>query len=328
MATGYLRIRTENNSEKEKRVDAKMMYLILIVGMLFLVKGADFFVDGSASVAKILKVPSLIIGLTIVALGTSLPEASVSITASIAGNNELALSNVVGSNIFNTLVVVGCSAMIAPFVMHRDIVKRDLIINLIVSVALCAFMFDGVLSRLDGILLLIGLVAFMLILIRSALRYRVEEEMVEALPIGKSIILIIIGVAAIILGGNFVVSGASDIARQWGMSDTLIGLTIVSIGTSLPELVTSVVAARKGESSLSLGNAIGSNILNILFILGISGTLTPIAVIPENIIDVAVLIGVALFVLILARFNDKMTRMKAAVFIGLYAIYMAYIIAR
>lgn len=305
-----------------------MMYLILIVGMLFLVKGADFFVDGSASVAKILKVPSLIIGLTIVALGTSLPEASVSITAGMAGNNELALSNVVGSNIFNTLVVVGCSAMIAPFVMHRDIVKRDLIINLIVSVALCAFMFDGVLSRLDGILLLIGLVAFMLILIRSALRYRVEEEIVEALPIGKSIILIIIGVAAIILGGNFVVSGASDIARQWGMSDTLIGLTIVSIGTSLPELVTSVVAARKGESSLSLGNAIGSNILNILFILGISGTLTPIAVIPENIIDVAVLIGVALFVLILARFNDKMTRMKAAVFIGLYAIYMAYIIAR
>ena len=305
-----------------------MMYLILIVGMLFLVKGADFFVDGSASVAKILKVPSLIIGLTIVALGTSLPEASVSITAGMAGNNELALSNVVGSNIFNTLVVVGCSAMIAPFVMHRDIVKRDLIINLIVSVALCAFMFDGVLSRLDGILLLIGLVAFMLILIRSALRYRVEEETVEALPIGKSIILIIIGVAAIILGGNFVVSGASDIARQWGMSDTLIGLTIVSIGTSLPELVTSVVAARKGESSLSLGNAIGSNILNILFILGISGTLTPIAVIPENIIDVAVLIGVALFVLILARFNDKMTRMKATVFIGLYAIYMAYIIAR
>ena len=305
-----------------------MMYLILIVGMLFLVKGADFFVDGSASVAKILKVPSLIIGLTIVALGTSLPEASVSITAGMAGNNELALSNVVGSNIFNTLVVVGCSAMIAPFVMHRDIVKRDLIINLIVSVALCAFMFDGVLSRLDGILLLIGLVAFMLILIRSALRYRVEEETVEALPIGKSIILIIIGVVAIILGGNFVVSGASDIARQWGMSDTLIGLTIVSIGTSLPELVTSVVAARKGESSLSLGNAIGSNILNILFILGISGTLTPIAVIPENIIDVAVLIGVALFVLILARFNVKMTRMKAAVFIGLYAIYMAYIIAR
>ena len=284
--------------------------------------------DGSASVAKILKVPSLIIGLTIVALGTSLPEASVSITASIAGNNELALSNIIGSNIFNTLVVVGCSAMIAPFIMDRDIIKRDLIINLIVSVSLCLFIFDGILGRMDGVLLLIGLVTFMMVLIRSVMRYDVEEEIGESFSISKSIILIVIGVVAIILGGNFVVNGASDIARQWGMSETLIGLTIVSIGTSLPELVTSVVAARKGESSLSLGNAIGSNILNVLFILGISGTLTPIAAVSENIIDVAVLIGIAVFILILSRFNDKMTRTKAAIFIGLYAIYMIYIIVR
>ena len=305
-----------------------MMYVVLIAGMLLLVKGADYFVDGSASVAKILKVPSLIIGLTIVALGTSLLEASVSITASIAGNNELALSNIIGSNIFNTLVVVGCSAMIAPFIMDRDIIKRDLIINLIVSVSLCLFIFDGILGRMDGILLLIGLVTFMMVLIRSVMRYDVEEEIGESFSISKSIILIVIGVVAIILGGNFVVNGASDIARQWGMSETLIGLTIVSIGTSLPELVTSVVAARKGESSLSLGNAIGSNILNVLFILGISGTLTPIAAISENIIDVAVLIGIAVFILILSRFNDKMTRTKAAIFIGLYAIYMIYIIVR
>lgn len=304
------------------------MYVVLIAGMLLLVKGADYFVDGSASVAKILKVPSLIIGLTIVALGTSLPEASVSITASIAGNNELALSNIIGSNIFNTLVVVGCSAMIAPFIMDRDIIKRDLIINLIVSVSLCLFIFDGILGRMDGILLLIGLVTVMMVLIRSVMRYDVEEEIGESFSISKSIILIVIGVVAIILGGNFVVNGASDIARQWGMSETLIGLTIVSIGTSLPELVTSVVAARKGESSLSLGNAIGSNILNVLFILGISGTLTPIAAVSENIIDVAVLIGIAVFILILSRFNDKMTRTKAAIFIGLYAIYMIYIIVR
>ena len=304
------------------------MYVVLIAGMLLLVKGADYFVDGSASVAKILKVPSLIIGLTIVALGTSLPEASVSITASIAGNNELALSNIIGSNIFNTLVVVGCSAMIAPFIMDRDIIKRDLIINLIVSVSLCLFIFDGILGRMDGILLLIGLVTFMMVLIRSVMRYDVEEEIGESFSISKSIILIVIGVVAIILGGNFVVNGASDIARQWGMSETLIGLTIVSIGTSLPELVTSVVAARKGESSLSLGNAIGSNILNVLFILGISGTLPPIAAVSENIIDVAVLIGIAVFILILSRFNDKMTRTKAAIFIGLYAIYMIYIIVR
>ena len=283
-----------------------MMYVVLIAGMLLLVKGADYFVYGSASVAKILKVPSLIIGLTIVALGTSLPEASVSITASIAGNNELALSNIIGSNIFNTLVVVGCSAMIAPFIMDRDIIKRDLIINLIVSVSLCLFIFDGILGRMDGILLLIGLVTFMMVLIRSVMRYDVEEEIGESFSISKSIILIVIGVVAIILGGNFVVNGASDIARQWGMSETLIGLTIVSIGTSLPELVTSVVAARKGESSLSLGNAIGSNILNVLFILGISGTLTPIAAVSENIIDVAVLIGIAVFILLFLRVRCRL----------------------
>ena len=170
-----------------------MMYVVLIAGMLLLVKGADYFVDGSASVAKILKVPSLIIGLTIVALGTSLPEASVSITASIAGNNELALSNIIGSNIFNTLVVVGCSAMIAPFIMDRDIIKRDLIINLIVSVSLCLFIFDGILGRMDGILLLIGLVTFMMVLIRSVMRYDVEEEIGESFSISKSIILIVIG---------------------------------------------------------------------------------------------------------------------------------------
>ena len=137
--------------------------------------------------------------------------------------------------------------------MDRDIIKRDLIINLIVSVSLCLFIFDGILGRMDGILLLIGLVTFMMVLIRSVMRYDVEEEIGESFSISKSIILIVIGVVAIILGGNFVVNGASDIARQWGMSETLIGLTIVSIGTSLPELVTSVVAARKGESSLSLG---------------------------------------------------------------------------
>lgn len=193
-----------------------MMYVVLIAGMLLLVKGADYFVDGSASVAKILKVPSLIIGLTIVALGTSLPEASVSITASIAGNNELALSNIIGSNIFNTLVVVGCSAMIAPFIMDRDIIKRDLIINLIVSVSLCLFIFDGILGRMDGVLLLIGLVTFMMVLIRSVMRYDVEEEIGESFSISKSIILIVIGVVAIILGGNFVVNGASDIAPSVG----------------------------------------------------------------------------------------------------------------
>lgn len=305
-----------------------MAYLILIVGMFFLIKGADFFVDGSSSVAKIMKVPSVIIGLTIVALGTSLPEASVSITASIAGNNELALSNVVGSNIFNTLVVVGCSALITPFIMDKDIVKRDLLINILSSVALLALVLDGVLGRVDGVLLLVGLVGFLAILIRSAMKNRITEEVGEVLPLSKSLLFIVGGIITIILGGKLVVDSATIIAQHLGMSDTLIGLTIVSIGTSLPELVTSVVAARKGESGLSLGNAIGSNIMNILFILGISGSLTPIAVISENIIDMAVLIGVAVFVFILAKISDKMTRAKGIAFMGIYGVYLAYIIMR
>ena len=231
-----------------------MAYLILIVGMFFLIKGADFFVDGSSSVAKIMKVPSVIIGLTIVALGTSLPEASVSITASIAGNNELALSNVVGSNIFNTLVVVGCSALITPFIMDRDIVKRDLLINILSSVVLFVLVLDGVLGRVDGVLLLVGLAGFLAILIRSAMKNRITEEVGEVLPLGKSVLFIVGGIITIILGGKLVVDSATIIAQHLGMSDTLIGLTVVSIGTSLPELVTSVVAARKGESGLSLGN--------------------------------------------------------------------------
>lgn len=305
-----------------------MAYLILIVGMFFLIKGADFFVDGSSSVAKIMKVPSVIIGLTIVALGTSLPEASVSITASIAGNNELALSNVVGSNIFNTLVVVGCSALITPFIMDRDIVKRDLLINILSSVALLVLVLDGVLGRVDGVLLLVGLAGFLAILIRSAMKNRITEEVGEVLPLGKSVLFIVGGIITIILGGKLVVDSATIIAQHLGMSDTLIGLTIVSIGTSLPELVTSVVAARKGESGLSLGNAIGSNIMNILFILGVSGALTPIAVISENIIDMAVLIGVAVFVFILAKISDKMTRAKGIAFMGIYGVYLAYIIMR
>ncbi len=305
-----------------------MAYLILIVGMFFLIKGADFFVDGSSSVAKIMKVPSVIIGLTIVALGTSLPEASVSITASIAGNNELALSNVVGSNIFNTLVVVGCSALITPFIMDRDIVKRDLLINILSSVALLVLVLDGVLGRVDGVLLLVGLAGFLAILIRSAMKNRITEEVGEVLPLGKSVLFIVGGIITIILGGKLVVDSATIIAQHLGMSDTLIGLTVVSIGTSLPELVTSVVAARKGESGLSLGNAIGSNIMNILFILGVSGALTPIAVISENIIDMAVLIGVAVFVFILAKISDKMTRAKGIAFMGIYGVYLAYIIMR
>lgn len=305
-----------------------MEYILLIVGMFLLIKGADFFVDGSASVARRFHVPSVIIGLTIVALGTSLPEASVSINASIIGSNEIAISNIVGSNIFNTLVVVGCSALIAPFVMDSIIVKRDLYINILASLALAFFVLNGVLGRAEGLIFLAGLIVFLFMLIRSALNGRVHDEDVQVLSLPKCAIFIIGGVAAIIIGGNVVVDSATVIAANFGMSDTLIGLTIVSIGTSLPELVTSVVAAKKNESGLSLGNAIGSNILNILFILGTSSTLHPILATVQNRIDAWILVAVAVFMLALSKISDQMSRKRGVLMIAIYVIYMIYIIVR
>ncbi len=305
-----------------------MVFILLIVGMALLMKGADFFVDGSASVARKLKVPSVIIGLTIVALGTSLPEASVSITAGLMGSNEIAISNIVGSNIFNTLVVVGTSACIAPFIMDKEILSRDLIINILVSIILSIFVLNGMLNRYEGILFLVGLAFYIYILVRAAQKNRVEEEEREILSTTKCILYIVIGVACIIFGGDITVDSAKKIAAMLGMSDTLIGLTVVSIGTSLPELVTSVVAAKKGESGLSLGNAIGSNIMNILFILGASSSLHPISATTQNITDAFILIGVALFIFVMSKRSDKMTRQRGVLMIGIYVIYTIYICMR
>lgn len=305
-----------------------MVFILLVVGMALLMKGADFFVDGSASVARKLKVPSVIIGLTIVALGTSLPEASVSITAGLMGSNEIAISNIVGSNIFNTLVVVGTSACIAPFIMDKEILSRDLIINILVSIILSIFVLNGMLNRYEGILFLVGLAFYIYTLVRAAQKNRVEEEEQEILSTTKCILYIVVGVACIIFGGDITVDSAKKIAAMLGMSDTLIGLTVVSIGTSLPELVTSVVAAKKGESGLSLGNAIGSNIMNILFILGASSSLHPISATTQNITDAFILIGVALFIFVMSKRSDKMTCQRGILMIGIYVIYTIYICMR
>ena len=305
-----------------------MVFILLVVGMALLMKGADFFVDGSASVARKLKVPSVIIGLTIVALGTSLPEASVSITAGLMGSNEIAISNIVGSNIFNTLVVVGTSACIAPFIMDKEILSRDLIINILVSIILSIFVLNGMLNRYEGILFLVGLALYIYTLVRAAQKNRVEEEEQEILSTTKCILYIVVGVACIIFGGDITVDSAKKIAAMLGMSDTLIGLTVVSIGTSLPELVTSVVAAKKGESGLSLGNAIGSNIMNILFILGVSSSLHPISATIQNIMDAFILIGVALFIFVMSKRSDKMTCQRGILMIGIYVIYTIYICMR
>lgn len=304
-----------------------MEYILLIVGFVLLIKGADFFVDGSAALAGYLKVPSVIIGLTIVAIGTSLPEAAVSISAGLAGSNEIAVSNIVGSNIFNTLVVVGASALIRPFAADSQIVKRDLPVNFLVTVILYIMVIGGMLSRIEGLILLAGIITYITVMVRSALKNRVEEE-IEPISLSKAALFIALGLAAVVFGGDVVVDSATAIAKSLGLSETLIGLTIVAIGTSLPELVTSVVASRKGESGLALGNAIGSNIFNILFILGMSSTLMPIPVVSENISDALVLIGICVLIYAFARFGEKIGRIKSLIMIAIYIAYTAYIIMR
>lgn len=305
-----------------------MEYVLLLVGFVLLIKGADFFVEGSSSLARILRIPSVIIGLTIVAMGTSAPEASVSINAALAGSNDIAISNVVGSNIFNGLVVVGVCAVLAAFQTNKDILKRDMPLNIFVSAILCLMFLDGKLSRTEGILLLAGMILYLCFMIRSALKNREPGADIQTLSLPVSLLYIVGGLAAVIFGGDLVVDKACIIARSWGVSQNFIGLTIIAIGTSLPELVTSIVATRKGDSSLALGNAIGSNLFNILFILGMSSVISPLHVLDESVIDCLLLTVSAIILYLFARSKKKMTRLEGVICILLYISYTAYLLIR
>ena len=303
-----------------------MEYLLLIIGFVLLIKGADFFVEGSSSLARFLKIPSVIIGLTIVAMGTSAPEASVSINAALAGNNDIAVSNIIGSNIFNGLIVVGICAFMAGFKTNRDILKRDMPVNILITAILCVMIADGRLSRLEGILLLSGMIFYIVNMIFSALKTRSSCPDEKSMPLYKS--LIFIAGVAVIFGGNLVVNNASQIAVSFGVSQNFIGLTIVAIGTSLPELVTSIVATRKGDSGLALGNAIGSNIFNILFILGMSATISPLHILSESVIDCAILLVSGILLFVFAYTRKSMNRTEGAICVLSYIGYTAYLFIR
>ena len=320
--------------------------LLLAVGFAFLVKGADFFVEGSSSIAKKLKVPPIIIGLTIVAMGTSLPETAVSVTASLVQNNELAVSNVVGSNIFNLMFVIGVCSILTPIMVQKATVVRDIPLSLGCALFLLVLGVSGLgdkagmtLGHADGVIFLIVFAGYIFTMVRSAMKARaagqkgemegVEEcDNMKELSYGKSILFLIVGAAAIAFGGDLTVDTASRIAIELGMSQTLVGLTIVSIGTSLPELVTSVVAARKNEVDMAVGNAVGSNIFNILMVLGISSAISPVALIRENIIDIVLLMVFSVMVWIFAGTRKKIERKEGIIMVVVYLVYCAYIIAR
>lgn len=310
-----------------------MSFVYLIVGFVLLVVGADKFVAGASAAARRLGVPALIVGLTVVAFGTSAPELAVSVTAAMSGANEIAVGNVVGSNIFNLLVVAGLSAVLCPLALDRDILRRDWPLSMAAAAILTAMVaWNGDISRLEGLVLLALFAGLMVLQLRPALKNRAallaqkDENEVQMKP-SLIAVNIVIGLAAIILGGQLAVNGATGIARMFGLSETLIGLTIVAIGTSLPELVTSLVAARRGQNDIAMGNVIGSNLFNILLILGVSAVISPISVLPTAVIDGAILLVVSLLFYLPAR-KGTLSRPVGAVMALTYVAYTAYLICR
>lgn len=309
----------------------------LVIGFLFLVKGADLFVDGASSVAKKLKIPAFVIGLTIVAFGTSAPELAVSITAAMKGSNDIAIGNVVGSNIFNTLVVLGVSAALTPIAVEKGMIKRDYPLSIFAAVLLGVLAMDTVffkaetmsLGRMDGIILLIAFAGFMVMTVKAGLEGRTdEEEDSEAMPVFKALLCIVIGLAGIVWGGDLSVEGAKEIARFFGLSEAIIGLTIVALGTSLPELVTSAIAAKKGESDIAVGNVIGSNIFNIFLILGVSATILPMNVSNTYLYDMGMLIAVMVLTYLPIAKTRKVGRPMGVIMILVYIAYTVYLIMR
>ena len=304
--------------------------ILLIVGFILLIKGSDFFVDGSSNIASILKIPTLIVGLTIVAFGTSAPEAAVSITSSLSGNNALAVSNVIGSNLFNMMLIIGLCALLRELKIGRDVLNKDLPFLVVITAILSGFIIIGwSISRVEGIILFLLIIGYVSYLVYSAKKTK-EAQIVEKPKIGllRSIIYIIGGMAGIIIGADFVVDSASYIAMAFGMSETLVGLTIVAIGTSLPELVTSLTALKKEENQLIIGNVIGSNIFNILFVLGASSIISPITINPNMIVDIALMLGVTILFFIFGKTQDKYDKKEGFILVALFIAYMAFAIMR
>lgn len=309
--------------------------ILLIFGFVCLIKGADFFVDGAASLAKRLKIPSLIVGLTIVAMGTSAPELAVSISSAMKGSNGLAVSNVIGSNMFNLLVVLGVCSAIMPITVSKEALKRDFPISMGATILFFLFVFNGVLSRWESTILFALIIGYMVMTVIAAKHIKYEKEVPPKFNPLICALCLIGGAAAIVVGGNLVVDNAKAIAISAGMSDTLVGLTICAVGTSLPELVTSVTASKKGENDMAVGNVVGSNIFNILCILGISGMIKPIDLTLtkdgseiNTLIDGGILIAVCIITFIMCLKGKSLSRKDGVIMVIIYLVYMAYIIAR
>lgn len=317
-----------------------MNYLFLLVGFVILVKGADYFVDGSSKIASYLRIPPILVGLTIVAFGTSSPEAAVSISAALKGSGDIALGNVVGSNIFNVTLIVGITAFLNPLRVERETIRKEIPFALLASVLILILISDmtlqsysvNLISRGDGLILLLFFLIFLYYIFEVAKNSRekvmVEEKPVDKKTLVKNVILSTGGLAAIIFGGNLVVKNSIEIAYSLGMSETLVGLTIIAVGTSLPELMTSVTAAVKKKSEIALGNIVGSNIFNVFFVTGTASTITPLTVDHKIFTDAVFLFISTIVLLLFSSTHMKLSKLEGTSLVMAYIAYMIFIILR
>ncbi|MBQ9148345.1 MAG: calcium/sodium antiporter [Oscillospiraceae bacterium] len=299
---------------------------LLALGFVMLVKGADWFVDGAAGIAAKFHVPQLVIGLTIVAMGTSAPEAAVSITAATQGNAGITVGNIVGSNILNVLIILGLASVIIPIAVSKSTIKIDTPFMIAISAVFLLLGWDGMITRLDGVILVVLFISYLGYMLWMAKHSNDEGEEIKQLKLWQALLFTVIGLALIVLGSDVAVDAATKLAEMFGMDDRLIGLTIVALGTSLPELFTSVMAARKGNADIAIGNIVGSNIFNILFVVGLSSLIIDVPFAQNFRIDMLVAIAAAVFIWLAPMKNKKLVRWHGAVMLLGYAGYFVYLL--
>lgn len=309
-----------------------MQLLFLTLGFVLLVKGADWFVEGAASIADKFGIPQLVIGLTIVAMGTSAPEAAVSISAALKGSAEITIGNVIGSNILNILVILGLTAVIKPVFVQRTTIFYEMPMMIGITILLAVLgLQDNIVGRIEGLVLMGCMVLYMMYLLRLAKRGVAEnealDEYAESTSMGRLIILVIIGVAAIVWGSDIAVNAATSLARIFGMSERFIGLTIVALGTSLPELVTSATAALKGNSDIAVGNIVGSNLFNIMFVVGLTAVITPVVYTPVFKTDSLVAMSAAVLLWLCVFRKQTLNRLHGIILLACYSSYFVYLMA-
>lgn len=306
-----------------------MSIVYIIIGAILVLWGADRLTDGATAIAQRLNIPQIVIGLTVVAMGTSMPEFFVSLMSAIKGTSDLAVGNIIGSNVFNTMAIVGITALVAPMTISRSTVQKDIPFAIVASVMLLLMCFDTTLSRLEAGVLFLGFLIFMVYTVRIGMKNGDEQVLnLRPMPIWQMIGLLLLGMVCLIGGSDLFVIGAKSVAKTLGVSDAVIGLTIVACGTSLPELATSIVAARKGRSAIAIGNVIGSNVFNILMIIGATGLILPMDIQGITLVDYSVMMGSIVLLWLFSYTKFTVERWEGAVLaIGFFA-YMAWIVIR